>query len=332
MWLLDVSVQSNGFPKAQKLLWRTNALFEPIFSDTNFVRWLMLEKQPFSESPSEPITGDFKEHEYLGQGAFGYVVGGTYGGKPVALKQFKEIDRVNAPYRHDSWNAFAKECAILSMMNEKCSEITGKLYGSGWYTNKWCMILEPHQLKSSDFHTHESCTADSTREVVRQLFSAIDAIHTHAKYIHGDVKPDNVMIDFDDAKRPRVKIIDFGLAQPIGTIDDMHQYLETIHWRAPELLTEETCDLVLTDVWATAITAFDIMTGIYSIRELGARNDSNPNELYNILMQYCLYEGAQIPDQWKRHIHADLIEFAENIFRRYLVVVDKRAKLKDLPY
>jgi serine/threonine protein kinase len=336
MWLLDVSTQLNGLSRARKLLWRTiipwNELIEPIFSDIHFVRWLMLGGElPVEEPPpSKALTDDFEEHEYLGKGAFGYVVSGTFGGKPVALKQFMEIDKATAPHRHDSWYAYAKECAILSMMNDKCSEITGKLYGSGWYINKWCMILEPHQLKSSEFHAHESCTADSTRDVVRQLFSAIDAIHTNMQYIHGDIKPDNVMIDFDDAKRPRVKIIDFGLARPVGVIDDGYQYIETIYWRAPELLAEDTCDLVMTDVWATAITAFDIMTGIYSIHALGAKNDSRPCELYSILAQYCLHDDASIPDQWMIHIHADLKEFAGDIFRRYLVFVEERAGLKDL--
>jgi serine/threonine protein kinase len=170
------------------------------------------------------------------------------------------------------------------------------------------------------------------RDVVRQLFSAIDTIHTVVKYIHGDIKPDNVMIDFDSERRPRVKIIDFGLARPIDIIYDMHQYIETIYWRAPELLAEDICDLAMTDVWATAVTAIDIMTGIYSIHALGARSDIKPNELYSILVKHCLIDDAILPNEWSRHVHEELHEFTCDIFKRYLVLVEERAGLRDLPY
>ena len=341
MWLIDVSSPHDiSSSKAHKLLWKTiiphNELFEPIFSDTLFVRWLMLvgEHEPIPyEVPTvtDKLDDNFVEHEYLGKGAYGYVISGTYRDQPVAMKQFIDINRDTAPRRHDYWHSYAKECAILSMMGEKCSDITGKLYCSGWYGDKWCMIMEPHQIRSLTFRTHELCTPESMRDVVRQLFSAIDTIHTVVKYIHGDIKPDNVMIDFDSEQRPRVKIIDFGLARPIDIIDDMHQYIETIYWRAPELLAEDVCDLEMTDVWATAVTAFDIMTGIYTIHALGARSDIKPNELYGILMKHCLIDDAILPERWKKHIHEELLEFAGDIFGRYLVLVDGRARLRDLP-
>ena len=339
MWLIDVSTPLDfGMSKAHKLLWKTivpnNDLIEPIFSDIRFVRWLMLEGEPIVKQYDEPaktLDNEFVLHKYLGKGAYGYVVSGTYREQQVALKQFIDINRDTAPRHHDHWHSYAKECAILSMAGERCSEITGKLYGSGWYGDKWCMVLELHQMRSLAFRTHELCTPESIKDVVCQLFSAIDTIHREVQYIHGDIKPDNVMIDFDDAKRPRVKIIDFGLARPIGVIDDMHQYLETIYWRAPELLAEETCDLVMTDVWATAVTALDIITGKYSIHELGAKNDSKPSELYRILMNHCLLEDAHLPEEWSQHIPVELLEFAGDIFKRYLVFVEERAGLKDLP-
>jgi len=55
-----------------------------------------------------------------------------------------------------------------------------------------------------------------------------------------------------------------------------------------------------------------------------------PGEIYGILMEYCLDDDAQIPRKWTRYIHANLLDFATDIFEKYVVFSDERAGLKDL--
>ena len=335
-WLTDISLPLDDLSKRHRIVCKTIAVYseliEPLFQEVDFIQWLMLrgDLPKLATKPTDKLEENFAPHEFLGKGTYGTVISGTYCGNRVALKQFVEIERSTAPKCHDPWHTFAKECAILSALNKKCGDIVGKIHGSGWYKNTWCMILERHHIKSMEFRSHESCTSDSMKDIIRQLFRAIDMIHTHIGYIHGDIKPDNVMIDFVDEMCPRIKIIDFGLSQPIGVISENQQYIDTIFWRAPELLAEEECELVPTDVWAAAITAIDIIIGTYSIYLLGAKNDMEPGEIYGILTEYCLDDEAQIPVKWTKYIHADLLDFAKDIFNRYVVFADKRAGLKDL--
>ena len=339
MWLIDVSLDLDDLSKFHKILWRSivqyNELLEPTFNEIKFTRWLMLGgdlPEPSGES-MEILDGKFEPHEFLGKGTYGSVISGKYGDNQVAMKQFTDIHRSTAPRHHDTWYTFAKEYAILHLLNEKCGDIVGKIHGVGWYKDTWGMIMELHDIKSIAFRSHELYTTDSMKDVIRQLFRAVDTIHTQISRVHGDIKPDNVMIDFRDVNgvmSPLVKIIDFGLSQPIGIIIENQQYIDTIFWRAPELLAEEECDLVPTDVWATAITAIDIMIGTYSIHLLGAKNDMEPGEIYGILMEYCLDDDVRIPKKWTRYIHANLLDFASDIFERYIVFSDKRATLKDL--
>ncbi|MDK9708565.1 MAG: protein kinase [Desulforhopalus sp.] len=79
--------------------------------------------------------------------------------------------------------------------------------------------------------------------------------YAHAKnIIHRDINPDNIMVLPDD----RIKILDFGLACPVGTEDE--QIGGTLAYQAPELLEEGWADRC-SDIYALGITAFELITG-----------------------------------------------------------------------
>ncbi|MCZ7681838.1 MAG: serine/threonine protein kinase [Sandaracinaceae bacterium] len=55
---------------------------------------------------------------------------------------------------------------------------------------------------------------DESRDVAAQLLDALEAAHA-AGIVHRDVKPTNVFL-LEEAPRPRVKLIDFGIGVDLG--------------------------------------------------------------------------------------------------------------------
>lgn len=338
-WLYDISVpieeSACHYRLICKIVREHNELIEPIFHELGFIRWLATGAMGLPSDPTnhtfDPIDSNFVEGELLGKGTYGLVVRGTYKGTDVALKQFCDIDRITAPKYHDPWYTYTNEVALLQEIREKCGDIVGQIHCTGWYQNKMCLVLQRHHIKSSAFRKHETYNGETAESVCRQLFRAIDDIHTKTGYVHCDIKPDNVMIDFDEDRNPHVRIIDFGLSRRAGIVDHSHQYVETLFWRAPELLSEEICELIPTDTWATAITALDIMIGSYCVYLLGGSSDMAPAKIYSLLVQHCLNDDViEIPIQWSKYIREDLKEFANKIFKQYIVMPEKRATLKEL--
>ncbi len=105
---------------------------------------------------------------------------------------------------------------------------------------------------------------------IRQICSGL--AYAHGKgIIHRDIHADNIMVLPDD----RIKILDFGLACPIGTEDD--QIGGTLAYQAPELLEGGRADR-RSDIYALGVTAFELLTGktpftAHEIMEIFRKND-----------------------------------------------------------
>jgi serine/threonine protein kinase len=121
--------------------------------------------------------------------------------------------------------------------------------------------------------------------------------------VHRDINPSNVIVLPND----RIKLIDFGLAGPIGTDD--FQPDGNFHYQAPELFDGEPADF-RSDIFSLGLTAFHMVSGRLPflsenpaevMKMMRTRTIPDPGkqveDLPEILRQFILTACSRDPDQ-----------------------------------
>jgi serine/threonine protein kinase len=296
-------------------------MVEMIFRETGFVRSIVFGgSYEIWETDFEPLSQHITisdKDSILGNGGYGVVFPCRYKGTDAVMKRYHKTNpKSGKVIAHDMWFSFFKEFALLKQLG------TTQVFGCGWYEQSWVMVMEKHQIKSLDWKQHEMCNSQTMSDVISQLFAAVDYIHTEFGFIHGDVKPDNILIGIL-CDKPAVKLIDFGLAEPIRGKIRGHQYLQTIYWRAPELLSETMCDLVPTDIWATAVCALDIMLGSIVFMKMGVRADISDADM----LKFIKTELASFPAIWETLYDGEMLELARTIYDKFLAYDPRQRQL-----
>jgi serine/threonine protein kinase len=296
-------------------------MVETIFREAEFTKSLVLGGITDTVLPEQTSISSRLEitKTKLGHGAYGDVFLGKYSSSNVAVKRFSKTDP-KTPIAHDAWYGILKEVALMRQMG------TTKVIDCGWYDNRWVIVMEQHQIKSLCWKQHGLCNIQTMTDVITQLFCAVNFVHTRCGFIHGDVKYDNVMLDLVDGK-PIVKLIDFGLAEPIRGKIRGNQYIQTIYWRAPELLAEKMCDLIPTDIWASAVCALDIMLGYPIFVKMGVRSDINETQM----LAFIQSELASFPAIWETYYDADMLTLARTIYDKFMAF-DPRKREALVPF
>ena len=94
-----------------------------------------------------------------------------------------------------------------------------------------------------------------TCEVMLQLTSGVDYIHRHG-IVHRDIKPDNLFYMSDGT----LKISDFGIAAPIGTVNEGDSIQGTIYYCAPEVITGAPV-AIANDIYSMGVVFYELLTG-----------------------------------------------------------------------
>ena len=95
--------------------------------------------------------------------------------------------------------------------------------------------------------------------VALQVLEALE--HAHGRgVIHRDIKPDNIMFTGDNP--PRVKVMDFGIAQLENTqrITRQGDVVGTIAYMSPEQADGRTVDSA-TDIYSAALVLYQCLSG-----------------------------------------------------------------------
>ena len=92
-------------------------------------------------------------------------------------------------------------------------------------------------------------------ESIRQATDALGFLHRN-QLVHGDVKPENLLVRQDG----RVKLVDFGIARPIGTAAEGSTIMGSPAYVAPERLQGAPLS-PLADVYGLGAALFEALTG-----------------------------------------------------------------------
>ena len=156
----------------------------------------------------------------------------------------------------------ARACASLRHNN------IVEIYDIDEYKGKPYIVMEYVESKSlkdllitrGTFSPLEAC------DIIYQLADALMHAHEHG-VIHRDIKPQNVMMQYDGG----VKLLDFGIAtiSDAPNITQKDMVVGSVHYMAPEVLKGKGAS-PRSDIYALGITFFELLAGKQPF------NDSSP--------------------------------------------------------
>ena len=213
----------------------------------------------------------------LGEGSFAFAWRAEYRGAPIAVKVFKQADKLDAHLE------MAKREVFFKQMLSLCRGVIG-FHGISMAPHSpvfFAMELAAHSLHDA---LYRHCAQDETSNLVYrlgegendtvlklrlmlQVCEAVDFIHS-VGVLHRDLNPRNVLISFDG----QAKLADFGLAI-IRRKKSSHRGLHgTAAYIAPEILLSEDTSSVRyseeSDMFSFGVTLNEVLSHYSPFAEL----------------------------------------------------------------
>jgi eukaryotic-like serine/threonine-protein kinase len=134
--------------------------------------------------------------------------------------------------------------------------------------------------------------------VIGPVADAMDAAHAR-RLLHRDLKPENIFL-VEDRATERVKVLDFGIAKALDaapgagmtTLDGA--FIGTPRYMAPEQLRGEPVSTAW-DVWALAVIAYEMLTGMHPFSGQGASAPTLPIPLQAFFKRAFASDPADRP-------------------------------------
>jgi len=221
-----------------------------------------------------PVGGKYRLEERLGEGALGAVHRAVHLGleKSFALKLLKTSGAPEAALARFQREAVAlgriQHPHIVEVTDSGIDELSGAPY----------LVMELLQgMPLSDICRDQGpLPLAQALSLLEQIADAVDAAHG-AGVLHRDLKPGNILVDEADPDQPRVKILDFGLAELLGGPDEtrvsLHPGAEespgltltgalrgTPLYAAPELIRYGEASRA-SDIYSFGVIAYELLGG-----------------------------------------------------------------------
>ena len=120
-------------------------------------------------------------------------------------------------------------------------------------------------LRSIDAADEPPLALSRKLDLIVQLCAALAAAH-RVGIVHGDVKPENLIVESD-----RAVLSDFGVASPFDARRGRRMVAGTPHYIAPEILRGEVGG-PRADIYACGLVAYELLAGRPPFRTLGLRD------------------------------------------------------------
>ena len=200
------------------------------------------------------MFGGYQFKRHLGQGGMAVVYEATdvKTGRRVALKMMSH----RLVYEASALERFQLEADIIeSFEHENIIDTYGRF--SAFHTFFIAMQYCDGRTLEDVINAHRILPENEFRKIIGQVAAALDYAHA-AKIIHRDVKPSNIMLNYDG----QVKLMDFGLAKPV---EETSQGVEgaivgTPRYMAPEQLAGKKVSKTV-DYFALGCVAYKMLTG-----------------------------------------------------------------------
>jgi len=236
-------------------LWGLNrAQFDALSSDypdlRDFLTELVTQRFSTERLTAQRTVAKYVIHEIVGRGGWSVVYRGTHAalGMPAAIKMLKHTLAMDPDFSEK----FRNEAKIIAGLNH---ENIVKVYDIEELYRTIFIIMEYLEGVPLEYVLEKMprLPLSQVLEIIFQVCAGLAYAHERG-VIHQDVKPGNIFIQPDG----RVKLVDFGLACPPGTIDFCLP--GTVFYMSPEQVEGGSVD-ERSDIYSLGITAYEMITG-----------------------------------------------------------------------
>ncbi|MBV9155682.1 MAG: serine/threonine protein kinase [Acidobacteriaceae bacterium] len=209
-------------------------------------------RQKVRRSPIRVLQNRYELNRYLGAGGMGQVFKAVdhTTGKAVAIKLIK----AEAAFVEDRRMRFVREARSAGGLRHPSIV---EVYDIGQVEGNLYMVME--YLEGVPLRTlisnRRQVALSSMMQIMSQVTDALAFAHSKG-VIHGDIKPENIMVLRDGS----AKLVDFGLAQQIGSRNSLVEGGGTIAYMAPERFEGKAADEA-SNIWSAGLTLFECVMG-----------------------------------------------------------------------
>lgn len=98
---------------------------------------------------------------------------------------------------------------------------------------------------------------------IKDILLGLNFIHNVCKYVHCDLKLENVLLDYDydvnDVETWKLKLCDMGNFEPISKCKNSRSLIQTANYRCPEIILGHGFNQKA-DIWSLGCVAFELYT------------------------------------------------------------------------
>lgn len=185
--------------------------------------------------------------DFLGHGSYG-VVWSAFNTGPANPDETAVALKIGR-----SENISDRETRMLGLVSNPHHENVIRLFEHFMWDSRVVMVLDKMDM---DLFTLRRDYEFDQKSICVQMCRGLAHLHAH-DVVHGDLKPENIMVKHVSEAQWLVKIADFGGA---STIDgDICDYGQTVAYRSPEAVVGDTQAMrPPSDVWSCACIVFEI--------------------------------------------------------------------------